>query len=459
MSGSKTKSAVRSALASVSRSSRGGGDDAGSEDADGGSFDLVGNSEKFDKCGLGYQGECFKAEGVFVSAGKTQDVATSAAKPKVKMSGGNAANGKTAVNIATDVKNVTATATALATATATAPERVSELKSASQRKFRPVCHHCGVVRHIRPRCFKLLRENNQMEQAYGLFKELIMEDLGSRICGVGDLITMEMVEWDFLLSVEVVVEVLPSVGRLKSRFMGSLARDQADECANLQKPKKKTFTNSDSKSESDYGKELKSIVAFTTFMSGSTTKSAVGSASASVSGSSCGGDDDAGNEDADGGSFDLVGNSEKLYEHWHKLVEVNSDLVKEKAKLEAQVAEALKYASERRRSPTGKTKDVATSATKPEVKMSAGNAANGKTTVNPATDVKNVIATATAPITVTATAPERGICDVTVSGLFKEIIMEDSGSRIRGVGDLITMEMVEWDFLLTLEDMDLHISF
>ena len=121
-----------------------------------------------DKCGLGYQGECFKAEGVFVSAGKTQDVATSAAKPKVKMSGGNAANGKTAVNIATDVKNVTATATALATATATAPERVSELKSASQRKFRPVCHHCGVVRHIRPRCFKLLREKNQMEQAYGM---------------------------------------------------------------------------------------------------------------------------------------------------------------------------------------------------------------------------------------------------------------------------------------------------
>ena len=51
------------------------------------------------------------------------------------------------------------------------------------------------------------------------------------------------------------------------------------------------------------------------FMSGSKTKSAVGSASASVSGSSCGGGDDAGSEDADGGSFDLVGNSEKLYEH------------------------------------------------------------------------------------------------------------------------------------------------
>ncbi|KAF3490199.1 hypothetical protein F2Q69_00054064 [Brassica cretica] len=75
-------------------------------------------------------------------------------------------------------------------------------------------------------------------------------------------------------------------------------------------------------------------------MSGSKTESAVGSASVSVSGSSCGGDDDAGSDD-EGGTFDLVGNYEKLYEHWLKLVEKNSDLAKEKAKLEAQVAEAL----------------------------------------------------------------------------------------------------------------------
>ena len=53
----------------------------------------------------------------------------------------------------------------------------------------------------------------------------------------------------------------------------------------------------------------------------------------------------------------------------------------------------------------------------------------------------------------------KGICDVTVSCLIKELIMEDLGSRIRGLGDLITMDMVEWDFLFTLEDMDLHISF
>ncbi|KAF3559465.1 hypothetical protein F2Q69_00011269 [Brassica cretica] len=188
-------------------------------------------------------------------------------------------------------------------------------------------------------------------------------------------------------------------------------------------------------------------------------KEEVGSASASVSGSSCGGDDDAGSDD-EGGTFDLAGNYEKLYEHWLKLVETNSDLAKEKAKLEAQVAEALKYASEKEEEArqagaqlaethknlrmlnngtnqldhllsigqsdrcglgyqgdclkaegvfvsAGKTKDVATSATKPEVKMSEGNATNGKTAVKPATDVKNVTATHTAM----TTTPER------VSGL------------------------------------------
>ena len=52
--------------------------------------------------------------------------------------------------------------------------------------------------------------------------------------------------------------------------------------------------------------------------------------------------------DDDDGRLDLAGNCEKLYENWLKLVEVNSDLAKEKTKLEkAQVAEALKYASEK----------------------------------------------------------------------------------------------------------------
>ena len=104
-----------------------------------------------DRCGLGYQGECFKAESMFVSAGKTKDVATSDTKPEVKRFAGNATNEKTAMKSTTDVKNVTDMRT---TGTATVPEKVFGLKSGSQQKFRSVCHHCGVVGHIRPRCFK-----------------------------------------------------------------------------------------------------------------------------------------------------------------------------------------------------------------------------------------------------------------------------------------------------------------
>ncbi|RID79428.1 hypothetical protein BRARA_A02167 [Brassica rapa] len=199
VSGSKTKSATGSAVgsssASVSGSSCGGDDDVGSDDDDelamektkleaqvaealkyasekeeeearyaGAQLEetqkglrILNNGTdqldnllsigKSDRCGLGYQGECSKAEG-------------------------NAANGKIAVKPATDVKNVTATRTATSTATATGtatiPEKVSGLKSGSQQKFRPFCHHCGVVGHIRPRCFKLLKVKNQMEKSYGM---------------------------------------------------------------------------------------------------------------------------------------------------------------------------------------------------------------------------------------------------------------------------------------------------
>lgn len=68
--------------------------------------------------------------------------------------------------------------------------------------------------------------------------------------------------------------------------------------------------------------------------------------SVSVSRSSCGGDDFAGNDD-DNGSFDLLGNVEKLYENWLKVVETNLEVTKKKVKLESQVAEAHKYASEK----------------------------------------------------------------------------------------------------------------
>ena len=37
----------------------------------------------------------------------------------------------------------------------------------------------------------------------------------------------------------------------------------------------------------------------------------------------------------------------------------------------------------------------------------------------------------------------KGIFDMTVSCMFKELIIEDLGSEIRGLGDLITKEMVE----------------
>ncbi|XP_056862374.1 uncharacterized protein LOC108845375 [Raphanus sativus] len=298
------------------------------------------------------------------------------------------------------------------------------------------------------------------------------------------------------------------------------------ECTNLQKRKKKIVT----KSDSNDGKELKNLVAFTTFVPGSKTKSATGSASASASGSSCGGDDDAVTDDDDG-EFDLAGNYERLYENWLKQVETNSELAKEKVKLEAQVAEALKYASEKEEEArqagaqlaetqkglkmlnggtkqldhllsigksdrcglgyqgecstaegvfisAGKTGDLATSATEPEVKVSAEKTSNGKTAVKTATDVKNATATRTATATDTVTVPERvsglkstsprkwqpvchhcgvvgtlgqvmvlyvilvefkGIFDVSVSSQFKELIMEDLGSGIRGLGDLITI--------------------
>ncbi|KAL0715995.1 hypothetical protein Bca4012_065317 [Brassica carinata] len=60
-----------------------------------------------------------------------------------------------ALKTATGMKNMTAMRTATYTATATTSGKVSDLKAAFQRIFWPICHHCGVVGHIRPRCFKL----------------------------------------------------------------------------------------------------------------------------------------------------------------------------------------------------------------------------------------------------------------------------------------------------------------
>ncbi|KAF2572882.1 hypothetical protein F2Q70_00004880 [Brassica cretica] len=50
----------------------------------------------------------------------------------------------------------------------TATRKTLEVQSAPRRACVPVCHHCGVRGHIRPKCFKLLREKHQMKQTYGM---------------------------------------------------------------------------------------------------------------------------------------------------------------------------------------------------------------------------------------------------------------------------------------------------
>lgn len=58
--------------------------------------------------------------------------------PEVEVSTGKATNGNTAVKTAIQVKTAT-----------TASSIVSHLKTAFLRKFRPGCHHYGIVGHIR----------------------------------------------------------------------------------------------------------------------------------------------------------------------------------------------------------------------------------------------------------------------------------------------------------------------
>ena len=145
------------------------------------------NIGQIDRCGLGFKGKSSKGGCVFVSAGETENVATYATKPAVKSSRGSVTDGKaatddvkvaTAIATAAKAANVTvprtgeATAARAATTTAargaTATRKTLEVQSAPRRAFVPFCHHCGVRGHIRPRCFKLLREKHQMKQTYGM---------------------------------------------------------------------------------------------------------------------------------------------------------------------------------------------------------------------------------------------------------------------------------------------------
>ncbi|KAF3524442.1 hypothetical protein F2Q69_00048534 [Brassica cretica] len=125
---------------------------------------------------------------------------------------------------------------------------------------------------------------------------------------------------------------------------------------------------------------------------------------------------------------------------------------------------------------------VGTSATKPDVKVYAGNTSNGKTAVKTATDVKTAsTANTTTYIAMgkvydTKNASQRKFwhvfhqCGVVghirpryLKSLRTKNQMEQAyAMKCHGIcvlGDLTTMEMVEWDFILTLEDIDLHISF
>ncbi|KAF2564904.1 hypothetical protein F2Q70_00015490 [Brassica cretica] len=90
--------------------------------------------------------------------GKTDSVSMSAMKPVVKMYARTTSYGKTAVK----------TATATRTASSSPTRKIPEVKSVSQRSFIHVCHHCGVVGHIRPKCFRLLREKHHIERVYDM---------------------------------------------------------------------------------------------------------------------------------------------------------------------------------------------------------------------------------------------------------------------------------------------------
>ncbi|KAL9285620.1 putative transcription factor interactor and regulator CCHC(Zn) family [Arabidopsis thaliana] len=105
---------------------------------------------KTDKCGLGFKGNPSKSDPVFVYGGK------------ITSASGTVKETATVAEIASDTRTDSRTDTETASGT----RKVQKLQSEPRRVFRPVCHHCGVVGHIRPRCFRLLREKNRLMNAY-----------------------------------------------------------------------------------------------------------------------------------------------------------------------------------------------------------------------------------------------------------------------------------------------------
>ncbi|XP_020879223.1 uncharacterized protein LOC110227823 [Arabidopsis lyrata subsp. lyrata] len=111
-------------------------------------LDHILNIGKIDKCGLGFEGKLSKSDPVFVYGGKITSGSGSVSET------------------ATVAETASGTRTTTRTGTESDTGKGKELQSAPQRIFRPVCHHCGIVGHIRPRCFRLLRERNRMKNAY-----------------------------------------------------------------------------------------------------------------------------------------------------------------------------------------------------------------------------------------------------------------------------------------------------
>jgi len=107
-------------------------------------LDHILNIGKSDKCGLGFKGNPSKSDPVFVYGGKI-----TSASETVKETA-------TMAETASDTRTGTETASAL--------RKIPELKNGPERVFRPVCHHCGIVGHIRPRCFRLLRERKSIDE-------------------------------------------------------------------------------------------------------------------------------------------------------------------------------------------------------------------------------------------------------------------------------------------------------
>lgn len=106
-------------------------------------LDEILNIGKMDRYGLGFKGKRSKSDPVFVYGGKVESASGTVSETAAKTESAS----ETAVVQNIGTKNF-------------------KLQSGPPRIFRPTCYHCGVVGHIRPKCFRFFRERNQMKKAY-----------------------------------------------------------------------------------------------------------------------------------------------------------------------------------------------------------------------------------------------------------------------------------------------------